>query len=246
MDVLSLIGILVAVAAVVLGQYLEGGHLGMLVNGPALLIVAGGTIGATMLQSPLPVFLRALRMSVWVMKPPARRLDLMLKDLVDWCRLARRDGLLGLENVVESVRYEYARKALQLLIDGNDPIVIRETLQVDCAAREMRDLQAARVLEGMGGYAPTLGILGAVIGLIHVMNNLADPALLGQGIGVAFVATVYGVGFANLLFIPAANKLKTIIRDETRLQDMIAIGIVAIADGENPRVVESRLQGLVL
>lgn len=246
MDALSIGGILIAIAAVALGQYLEGGHLGMLVNGPALLIVVGGTMGATMVQSPLPVFTRAMRISVWVIKPPPQRLDQVMKDLIEWCRLARREGLLGLENIVGTVRYDFARKGLQLLIDGNDPGVIRETLELDCAARELRDMQAAKVLEGMGGYAPTLGILGAVIGLIHVMNNLADPSTLGQGIGVAFVATVYGVGLANLLFIPASAKLKILVREETRLQELLAVGLVAIAEGENPRVVESRLQGLIL
>lgn len=244
MDFLSIAGLTVAIAAVILGQYFEGGHLSMLINGPAFLIVGGGTLGATMVQSPLTTFLRATRMFGWVFRPPRWDTDAMLSDLLQWCRLARRDGLLGLENVVETVRYDFARKALQLLIDGNDPVVIRETLQIDSAAREGRDLQAARVLEGMGGYAPTLGILGAVMGLIHVMNNLTEPALLGQGIGVAFIATVYGVGLANLVFIPAANKLKALVREETRLQDLITIGVVAIADGENPRIVESRLQGL--
>jgi chemotaxis protein MotA len=245
MDPLSIVGLLLGIAAVVVGQYLEGGHLAMLVNGPALLIVVGGTLGATMVQSPGHVFLRALRMSSWVLKPPVMPLDAAMKELLHWCRVARRDGLLGLEGIVESVRNPYARKALQLLIDGNEPLVIRETLQIDTAVREQRDLLAARVFDGMGGYAPTLGILGAVIGLIHVMNNLSDPSMLGQGIGVAFVATVYGVGLANLVFLPIGAKLRTLVREETRLEEMIAIGITAIADGENPRVVESRLQGLL-
>lgn len=245
MDLLSIVGLVLGIAAVVIGQYLEGGHLAMLVNGPALLIVVGGTLGATMVQSPTHVFLRAMRMSSWVLRPPSVPLDLAMKELLNWCRVARRDGLLGLEGLVESVRNPYARKALQLLIDGNEPLVIRETLQIDTAVREQRDLLAAKVFDGMGGYAPTLGILGAVIGLIHVMNNLSDPSMLGQGIGVAFVATVYGVGLANLVFLPIGVKLRTLVRQETRLEEMIAIGITAIADGENPRVVESRLQGLL-
>jgi len=245
MDFLSVFGILLAVAAIVVGQHLEGGHIGMLVNGPAILIVVGGTIGATMLQSPLPVFVRSLGMVKWIFLPPKVRLDKTMKDLVQWSRVARKEGLLGLENVVQRVPSDYARKGLQLLIDGNDPDVIRETLELDCAARELRDMQAARVFEGMGGYAPTLGILGAVIGLIHVMNNLADPARLGQGIAVAFVATIYGVGLANLMFIPASNKLKALIREESREQEMVIVGMVAIAEGENPRIIESRLQGLV-
>ncbi|HMM77677.1 MAG TPA: flagellar motor protein [Gammaproteobacteria bacterium] len=245
MDSSSIAGLLLGIAAVVVGQYLEGGHLAMLVNGPALLIVVGGTLGATMVQSPTHVFLRALRMSSWIFRPPAVPLELAMKELLHWCRVARRDGLLGLEALVESVRNPYARKALQLLIDGNEPPVIRETLQIDSAVREQRDLLAAKVFDGMGGYAPTLGILGAVIGLIQVMNNLSDPSMLGQGIGVAFVATVYGVGLANLVFLPIGVKLRTLVREETRLEELIAIGITAIADGENPRVVESRLQGLL-
>jgi chemotaxis protein MotA len=245
MDLLSILGLLIGVAAVVLGQYLEGGHLAMLVNGPALLIVVGGSLGATMLQSPMPVFARALRMGNWVLRPPSVPLDAAMRDLIHWCRVARRDGLLGLEALVESVQSPYARKALQLLIDGNEPAVIRETLQVDSAVREQRDLLAARVYDGLGGYAPTLGILGAVIGLIQVMHNLSDPSMLGQGIGVAFVATVYGVGLANLVFLPIGTKLRALVRAETRLEEMITIGITAIADGENPRVVESRLQGLI-
>jgi chemotaxis protein MotA len=178
--------------------------------------------------------------------PPKRELVKTQKDLVQWSRISRKDGLLGLENIVQKVPGNYARKGLQLLIDGNNPEVIRETLELDSIARELRDLQAARVYEGMGGYAPTLGILGAVIGLIHVMNNLSEPALLGEGIAVAFVATIYGVGLANLMFIPTGNKLKALIREESLEQEMIVVGMVAIAEGENPRIIEARLQGMIV
>lgn len=233
------------VSAILLGQYLEGGHVATLLNGPALLIVGGGTIGATMLQSPPAVFVRAMRMARWVIAPPLRRLDQTLTEIVSWSQIARKDGLLGLEKLVQEVPYLYARKGLQLLVDGNEPDVIRETLELDSQARERADMQAARVYDGMGGYAPTLGILGAVIGLIQVMGDLADPALLGDGIAVAFVATVYGVGSANLIFLPIANKLKSIVRQETLHEEMITVGIIAIAEGENPRIVEARLQGLL-
>ena len=245
MDFLSLVGIVLAFAAVLFGQYLDGGKLTMLFNGPALLIVLGGTLGATMLQSSFAVFARALRMSVWVLRPPTMNLERLLEDLVEWCRVARRDGLLGLEIIVESVDNPFARKALQMLIDGNDPEVIRETMEFDSGLQEQHDLAAAKVFESMGGYSPTLGILGAVIGLIEVMQHLTDPAMLGRGIAVAFVATVYGVGFANLLFLPVGAKLKAIVRHQRRYDDMVTIGIVAIADGENPRVIEARVQGLL-
>ena len=246
MDFLSIAGALIAVSAVVAGQYLEGGHLANLMNGPALLIVVGGSVGATMLQSPWPVFLRAMHMLVWILQPPQMALGQTMRDLVQWSRVARREGLLGLEKIVETVPDRFARKGLQLLIDGNEPGVIKETLMLDSITRERRDMQAARVLDAMGGYAPTLGILGAVMGLIQVMNNLAEPELLGTGIGIAFVATIYGIGMANLMFIPAANKLKAIVRGESQLREMISIGITAIAEGENPRIVESRIQGLII
>ncbi|MGR8918595.1 MAG: flagellar motor protein [Gammaproteobacteria bacterium] len=245
-DVLSVTGIALAICAVLLGQHLEGGQLATLVNGPAILIVVGGSIGATMLQSPWPVFLRGMAMLRWVLRPPPFQPERLMGEILGWAKLARREGLLSLESVVESVPDRYARKALQLVIDGNEPHVIRETLELECLARERRDLSAARVIDGLGGYAPTLGILGAVIGLIQVMNNLADPSRLGEGIAVAFVATVYGVGLANLVFLPAANKLKALIREQSRLQELIAVGAVAIAEGENPNVVEARLQGLVV
>lgn len=245
-DLLSLCGVTVAMVAVLLGQHLEGGSVTTLLNGPAILIVVGGSIGATMLQSPLPVFVRAMSMLVWVVRPPQVQAETQLKEIVRWAQLARREGLLGLEDVVESVRDAYARKGLQLVIDGNDPETIRETLELDAMARERHDLNAAKVIDSMGGYAPTLGILGAVMGLIEVMNNLADPAMLGQGIAVAFVATVYGVGLANLVFLPAANKLKALVREQSRVKELVTVGIMAIAAGDNPRSVEARLQGLIV
>lgn len=244
-DLLSLGGVTVAMVAVLLGQHLEGGSMVSLLNGPAILIVVGGSIGATMLQSPLPTFVRAMTMLVWVVRPPTIRAEAQMHEMIKWAQIARREGLLGLEDVVESVRDAYARKGLQLVIDGNDPEAIRETLELDAMARERRDMNAAKVIDGMGGYAPTLGILGAVMGLIQVMNNLADPAMLGQGIAVAFVATVYGVGLANLVFLPAANKLKALVREESRFKELVTVGILAIATGDNPRMVELRLQGLL-
>ena len=245
-DLLSLSGVTVAIVAVLLGQHLEGGSVTTLLNGPAILIVFGGSIGATMLQSPLPVFVRAMAMLVWVIRPPQIQAEAQMREIIKWAQLARREGLLGLEDVVETVRNAYARKGLQLVIDGNDLETIRETLELDAMARERHDMNAAKVIDGMGGYAPTLGILGAVLGLIEVMNNLADPARLGQGIAVAFVATVYGVGLANLVFIPTANKLKALVREESRLKELVTVGIMAIAAGDNPRVVEARLQGLIV
>ena len=243
MDPLSLIGLALGVAAILLGQHLEGGHLSSLINGPAILIVLGGSLGAVMVQSPWPVFRRAVQMLRWLVVPPVQPVAASIEKITAWSQVARKEGLLGLETVAEEETDPFARKGLQLLVDGSEPETIRGTLEVELGAREQRDVQAAKVFEGLGGYCPTIGIIGAVLGLIHVMGNLADPSQLGGGIAVAFVATIYGVGLANLLFLPAANKLKNLISDQGQFREMMIEGIVAIAEGENPRMIETRLHG---
>jgi chemotaxis protein MotA len=245
MDILSIVGVLLAFGAILLGQYLDGGNLASLINGPAILIVGGGTLGAAMLQSSMQSFMRSIRMLFWLVRPPKLNAVEALDQILNWCQLARKEGLLGLERVVESVDDLFTRKGLQLLVDGNEPGTIRQTMEMDADVRESRDLAAAKVFESMGGYAPTIGIIGAVMGLIHVMGNLADPSKLGGGIAVAFVATIYGVALANLFFLPAANKLKNIARERSRYEELVMEGLVAIAEGENPRIIETRLQGLL-
>ena len=245
MDALSVIGVIVGFGAILFGQHLEGGHITSLLNGPAVLIVLGGTLGATMVQSPRKVFLRALKMSIWVLRPPVPPVNATIERIVSWSQVARSEGLLGLESIADGEADPFAKKGLQLLVDGNEPGTIRDMLEVELAAKEQHDLQAAKVFEGMGGYAPTIGIIGAVLGLIHVMGSLADPSSLGAGIAVAFVATIYGVGLANLLFLPAANKLKSIVIDQAQFREMWMEGIVAIAEGENPRNIQTRLLGYV-
>ncbi len=243
MDTLSLVGLAVGVGAILVGQQLEGGSIGSLLNGPAILIVLGGTVGAVMLQSPMGTFMRAMRMATWVFRPPAEQAPEAIERIVQWSQVARKEGLLGLETIAEDEVDPFAQKGLRLLVDGSEPETIRTTLEVDLTAREARDLHAAKVFEGMGGYSPTIGIIGAVMGLIHVMGNLADPSKLGGGIAVAFVATIYGVGLANLLFLPTANKLKSVVTAQSQYREMMIEGIVAIAEGENPRNIEIRLLG---
>ena len=155
--------------------------------------------------------------------------------MVRWATTARREGLLGLEAVAEMEPDAFARRGLQLLVDGNEPEAIRSVLESESGLREQRDVDAAKFYESMGGYAPTIGIIGAVVGLIHVMGNLADPASVGPGIAVAFVATIYGVALANLFFLPIAGKLRSCVREAAQYREMIIEGIIAIADGENPR-----------
>lgn len=243
MDFISLIGILLALSAVVGGQILEGGHVGSLLQITAFVIVIGGTAGAVMLQSSLPTFLRGMRMVKWVFVPPPLDAEPLIQRITQWSATARKGGLLALEPLIDDVADPFTRKGLQMLVDGAEPETLRDTLQVEIDAYEDQQRQAARVWESAGGYAPTIGILGAVLGLIHVMENLSDPSKLGAGIAVAFVATVYGVGSANLLFLPIANKLKSLIAREITLRHMLVEGLISVANGENPRLIERKLRG---
>lgn len=245
MDVLSLIGLTLAFIAIIGGNFLEGGHIGALLNGPAALIVLGGTLGAVLLQTPLEVFRQALRMLRWVFAASQVDMPGGIARVVEWSLIARKEGLLGLEAIAETEPDPFARKGLQLLVDGVEPEALRDTLEVDIDTQERRDLRAARVFEAMGGYAPTVGIIGAVMGLIHVMGNLANPTQLGSGIAVAFVATIYGVAFANLLALPIGNKLKGIVLQRSRYREMIVEGLLSIAEGENPRSIEFKPQGFI-
>lgn len=245
MDILSIIGIIVGITAILVGQYLEGGHISSLLNGPAILIVLGGTLGAVMLQSPFATFTRGIRMLWWAFIPPKIHNQAAIDKLVSWSNIARKEGLLGLENIEETEQDPFTRKGLQLLVDGSEPENIRAILDVDINTREHHDMLAARIYESMGGYAPTIGIIGAVMGLIQVMGNLSDPAKLGSGIAVAFVATIYGVGSANLIFLPIANKLKNIIHAQVQYREMIVEGMVSIAEGENSRNIETKLLGFL-
>lgn len=245
MDVLSVIGIVLAFVAILGGNYLEGGHVGALLNGPAALIVIGGTLGAAFLQAPVHVLKRSGVVIRWVFMPPKIDLSAGIARVVNWSMTARKEGLLGLESIADLEVDSYARKGLQLLVDGAEPESIRSILEVDLYTQEGRDIQAAKVFESMGGYAPTIGIIGAVMGLIHVMGNLADPSKLGSGIAVAFVATIYGVGFANLLLLPIASKIKAVALRQSRYREMLLEGILSIAEGENPRSIELKLQGFM-
>lgn len=243
LDIISLIGLALGLSAILLGQFLEGGHITSLLQFTAFLIVIGGTLGAVMLQSSLRVFLDGLSMLRWVFVPPRVASQETLAMLLDWSHKARRGGLLALEPFIEQQTDLFQRRGLQMLVDGAEPEVLRETLEVDVGAYERHHLDAARVWMAAGGYAPTIGILGAVLGLIHVMENLSDPSKLGSGIAVAFVATIYGVGSANLVFLPIAGKLRYWVARQVADKELYIQGIVAIANGENPRIIEAKLQG---
>ncbi len=245
MDKLSIIAIIGGLTAILAGQALEGGHLASLLQLTAFLIVIGGTASAVMLQSTPRQFIGGLRLLKWVFNPPEFGHEKMIGEVVRWSQHARKGGLLALEPFVAQQHDPFARKALQMLIDGAPPETLRSVLEVEVDMAEHARRQCARIWESAGGYAPTLGILGAVLGLIHVMENLSDPSKLGSGIAVAFVATIYGVGSANLFFLPVAGKLKHLIAAEVALKELVIEGVSAIAGGENPRIVEARLRGFL-
>jgi len=243
MDLTTLIGLALAALGILGGQLLEGGQIASLVQHTAFLIVVCGTLGAVMVQSPLPVFLRAVRMARIAFVPPHFDGEATIDEIVEWANAVRKDGILVLDARIEGCTDPYARSGLQMLVDGFDGASIREALEVELSTQERLEREGARVWEAAGGYAPTVGILGAVLGLIHVMENLADPSKLGAGIAVAFVATVYGVALANLVFLPIAGKLKSAIGTHTLHAEIVQDGLVGIANGENPRLIASRLRG---
>jgi len=243
LDKLSFAGLVLGLVAIIGGQILEGGHVSSLVQPTALLIVLGGTMGAVLLQCPFHVFKRGMQMARWVWVPPVIEQKRTIDQILQWSQLSRREGLLALENYLPGIKDEFTRKGLQLLVDGAEPERIRELLEVDVDTYEEELRQSAKVWESAGGYSPTIGILGAVMGLIHVMENLSDPTKLGPGIAGAFVATIYGVGLANLIYLPIAGKLKYYISRMVAAREMMIDGLVGIAVGDNPRIIESRLKG---
>ena len=243
MDILSILGIILAVASIVVGQHLEGGHLSSILQVTAFIIVMGGTIGAVMLNYPMNVFMKALASAKMVFFNVHTDMKELIAQLVDLSNLSRKQGLLALEGKLKSLDDPLLKKGLQMVVDGTEPPKIREILEVEVEMFEEEYTLAGKVYESLGGYSPTVGILGAVLGLIHVMENLADPSKLGSGIAVAFVATVYGVGAANLLFLPMGGKIKMKAKELVVARMMIIEGLVSLAQGENPRMIEEKLSG---
>lgn len=229
--------------AVLVGAVLKGAGLKALLSAAAFMIVVVGTIASIFIQTPLPVFKHAMARFSWIFKPPQMEAEALIKKIVEWSNIARKQGLLGLEPLIEKEEDPFVKRGLQLVVDGGEPDAIRAILEVEVNSREQLDTRAAKVYEGMGIYAPTLGIIGAVLGLMAVMQNLADPSKLGTGIAAAFTATVYGIGFANLFFLPIAGKLKGIIAEQSHVREMVIEGVVSIVLGENPRAIESKLHG---
>jgi chemotaxis protein MotA len=243
MDIASVAGMIIGIGSIFGGFLIEGGHLGAIVQPTAFLIVLGGTIGAICLQFPgyhLKIALGGLKT---IIMPHHYDLRQLVRDIVNYAQKARREGVVSLETEATAAKDPFLKKALSLAVDGTESRIIRDALEIELQIHGEHGEIGAKVWEAGGGYTPTVGIIGAVLGLIHVMENLSDPAKLGGGIAVAFVATVYGVFFANLVFLPFASKLKIRHAEETVRYELILSGITAIVEGENPRIIEQKLYG---
>lgn len=245
MDFATIIGMLLAFGAIIGGQALEGGHLGSILQFTAFVIVIGGTLGAICVQNPLSVIIKAAGALSLALFGPHIDNKGNIRLIIDLANVSRKQGLLALEGKLKDINDPFMRKGIQLIVDGTDPKAVHEILEIEVEHQEEQGIMAAKVWEAAGGYAPTIGILGAVLGLIHVMENLADPTKLGSGIAVAFVATIYGVGSANLLFLPLANKIKMRLKEEAGSRNLVIIGLVGLAQGENPRLLQEKLESFL-
>ncbi len=242
MDITTIAGLILAVGGILLGQLLEGGHVGSILQGTAAIIVFGGTFGAVMVSFPKKDFVRGMKMLKQAFTDKKDDLAGLAKEIVELASVARRDGVLALEGKLAEIKDPFLRKALGYVVDGVDATVTRSSLEAAMEAEHGENMMGAKVWEAAGGYSPTIGIIGAVLGLIHVMENLSDPSKLGGGIAVAFVATVYGVAAANILYLPTANKLKRKLALAMDRKVLITEGVLAIQEGLNPRVLEEKLR----
>ena len=238
-------GLVVAVGGILLGLVLEGGKIGQILQPTAALIVFGGTLGAVMVQFPLPVVLAAWAALAHVFFEPGEDPLAVVKEMVRYAQKARKDGIVSLDSEVEKIREPFWKKTLMLAVDGTEPAELRKIMETDLDNRGERDENIPRVFESAGGFSPTIGIIGAVLGLIQVMQHLNDINEVGRGIAVAFVATIYGVGSANLFFLPSAGKLKIRNREEQLRHEIILEGVISILEGSNPRMVETKLLSFI-
>jgi chemotaxis protein MotA len=237
--------LVLALAGLFVGHSLDGGKFASLIQPAAFAIVVVGTAGAVLLQTEGATFVRGLRMLRWVFRPPASQREQYSRQIALWSLTARRDGLLQLEQYLKANPDVIVQKGLRMVVDGIAPARLRSLLETEISAYEFSQRQAARIWESAAGYAPTIGILGAVLGLIHVMENLSDPSRLGAGIAVAFVSTIYGVGLANLFFFPVGNKLKTIVSEQVAQYDILAEVFHDLVTGDHTRVVDERVASLL-
>lgn len=240
----SALGTLLALLVLMLGIALKGGPVLALLNPGAFLVVFGGTFAALLVQTPRPTLLAAWRLLPWVYRPPVLDTESRIQALMGWCLQARRKGVLKLEPAARDESDPLLKKGLQMLVDGANSEQLKAALEMDAETQERQAMKAVKVFEHAGVYSPTMGILGAVMGLISVMQDLANTEHLGQGIASAFVATIYGVGLANLWLLPVAAKLKNLVHEQFQLEDMSIAGLVGIAENTPPWQLEATLRGL--
>jgi chemotaxis protein MotA len=245
-DKSSLAGIVLAVGGILAGLLLEGGNLGQILQPTAAMIVFGGTIGAVMLQFPLAVVVNALRRLGSVFMSPRQNPQATIQRLVHYAQKARREGIVSLDADLSEIEDPFLKKSLMLAVDGTEPQELRKIMELELENQAEYEEQVPQVFESAGGFAPTIGIIGAVLGLIQVMQHLDKIDEVGRGIAVAFVATIYGVGSANLLYLPAAGKMKLRIRDEQITREMTLEGVASILEGMNPRMLETKLLGFLV
>ena len=238
-------GVVLGVVGIVGGLLLEGGKLSQVLQPTAAMIVFGGTMGAVLIQFPLPVVGQAVRYLSRVFLQPKQDAIARVQELVKFANQARREGIVSLDNRLDDIRDPFLKKSLMLAVDGTEPQELRDMMELELNHQAEQEDRIAQVFESAGGFSPTIGIIGAVMGLIQVMQHLDKIDEVGRGIAVAFVATIYGVGAANLFFLPSAGKLRTRIREEQILREMILEGVVSILEGMNPRMLETRLLGFL-
>ena len=242
MDLGSFLGIGLSFGLILLGNKLEGGHVSSLIQATAMLIVAGGTVGACVLQFPPSRVIAAMMATITIFFRKKAQPGLAIAQIVDFARRARREGILALEKEIPNIKDPFFAKALRMAVDGFEPKTLVETMETEMGTLETDEDFKMKVWEAAGGYAPTVGILGAVLGLIHVMSNLENPAALGGGIATAFVATIYGVGMSNLICLPFANKLKFNSMQDSTVREIELKGILLIQEGINHTVIEEQLK----
>jgi len=244
-DKSSFLGLIVGVGGILAGLLLEGGKLSQVLQPTAAIIVFGGTLGAVLLQFPTPVVAKAFRQLIHVFLEPGRDPREMVQQLVSFANKARRNGMISLDADLPGVQDPFLKKSLMLAVDGTEPQELRKMMQLEIDNQAEHEENIPKVFESAGGFAPTIGIIGAVLGLIQVMQHLDNINEVGKGIAVAFVATVYGVGSANLFFLPSSGKLRLRIREEQLIREMTLEGVVSILEGMNPHMLETKLMGFL-
>jgi chemotaxis protein MotA len=237
----TLSGIVIALFGIAFGLYLDGGKVGQMLQPTAALIVFGGTLGAVMVQFPFSVVIQAIKQLKQVFVPAADPAAQLIEDLTRYAVRARRNGLVSLDADLEMIADPFLRKAMTLAVDGTHSTELRETMELEMDREVDREELIPKVFDAAGGFAPTIGILGAIIGLIQVMQRLQNINEVGQGIAVAFVATIYGVGSANILFLPCAGRMKILMRRKQVLRELMLDGVISIVERANPRVLEAKL-----